>query len=301
MANELQNEVFHNEAKARKWLERHLWADGRVCGYCGTVDNSTQIAGRESYYQCNAPECRKQFTVQVGTVFERSHIPLNKWLLAAFLMACSKKGISTHQLHRMIGVSYKSTWFMTHRLREAMRDGKFPGPLGGEGKIVEADETWIGGKEANKHVGKRNKKNIGGAGKVRSFHVPHVNGKTLRPILVAQVSRKSTLMTDEGGQYFHVGKEFARHEKINHSADEYVRGDAHTNTIEGYFSILKRGIIGTYHHVSQQHLKRYLAEFDFRYNERSALGVDDKERAARLLKGIVGKRLTYRRPNEDHT
>src|SRR3984893_3922155 len=308
MANELQNEVFHDEPKARKWLERHLWADGRVCGYCGTVDNSTPIGGREGYYQCNAPECRKQFTIQVGTVFERSHIPLNKWLLAAFLMACSKKGISTHQLHRMIGVSYKSTWFMTHRLREAMRDGTFPGPLGGEGKIVEADETWIGGKEANKHVSKRNKKNIGGAGKepafalverggkVRSFHVPEVNGKTLRPILVAQVSRKSSLMTDEGGQYFHVGKEFDRHETINHSADEYVRGDAHTNTIEGYFSILKRGIIGTYHHVSQQHLKRYLAEFDFRYNERSALGVNDKERAAKLLKGIVGKRLTYRRP-----
>jgi transposase-like protein len=218
--------------------------------------------------------------------------------------------MSAHQMHRMLGVSYKSTWFMMHRIREAMREGKFPGPLGGEGKIVEADETWIGGKEKNKHVGKRKRGNIGGmgkeaafalverGGKVRSFHVPEVNGKTLRPILVAQVSRKSTLMTDEGGQYYHAGKEFDRHETINHSADEYVRGDAHTNTIEGYFSILKRGIIGTYHHISQQHLKRYLAEFDFRYNERSALGVNDKERAARLLKGIVGKRLTYRRPDE---
>jgi transposase-like protein len=311
MANELQNEVFHDETKARKWLERHLWADGRVCGYCGTVDSSTALPEpREGYYQCNETSCRKQFTVQVGTLFERSHIPLSKWLLVAFLMACSKKGISTHQLHRMIGVSYKSTWFMTHRLREAMRDGKFPSPLGGEGKVVEADETYIGGKEANKHKSKRNKKNIGGAGKekafalverggnVRSFHVPEVNGETLRPILVAQVNRKSSLMTDQGGQYFHVGKEFDRHETVNHSADEYVRGDAHTNTIEGYFSILKRGIIGTYHHVSQQHLKRYLAEFDFRYNERSAFGVTDKERAAKLLKGIVGKRLTYRRPDK---
>jgi transposase-like protein len=310
MANELQNKVFHDETKARAWLESHLWADGPICSHCGTVDNATAIEGRTGLYQCNESECRKQFTVMTGTLFERSHIPLNKWLMAAFLMCASKKGISTHQLHRMLGVSYKSTWFMTHRIREAMRDGKFPGPLGGEGKIVEADETWVGGKEKNKHVGKRNKRNIGGTGKeaafalverggkVRSFHVPEVSGKTLRPILVSQVNRKSALMTDEGGQYFQVGKEFDRHETINHSADEYVRDDAHTNTIEGYFSILKRGIIGTYHHVSQQHLKRYLAEFDFRYNERSALGVDDKERAARLLKGIVGKRLTYRRPDK---
>jgi transposase-like protein len=310
MANELQNRVFHDETKARAWLEAHLWADGPVCSHCGTVNNATAIEGRTGLYQCNESACRKQFTVMTGTLFERSHIPLNKWLMAAFLMCASKKGISTHQLHRMLGVSYKSTWFMTHRIREAMRDGTFPGPLGGEGKIVEADETWIGGKEKNKHVGKRNKRNIGGTGKeaafalverggkVRSFHVPEVSGKTLRPILVSQVNRKSALMTDEGGQYYQAGKEFNRHETINHSADEYVRGDAHTNTIEGYFSILKRGIVGTYHHVSQQHLKRYLAEFDFRYNERSALGVNDKERAGRLLKGIVGKRLTYRRPDK---
>jgi transposase-like protein len=308
----LNHPIFQSPEKARQWLEGHLWGDQPVCGYCGSVGNATAMASRPGQWQCNAKECRKQFTVTVGTLFERSHIPLNKWLLAAFLMCSSKKGISAHQMHRMFGITYKSAWFMCHRIREAMRDCKFPGPLGGDGKIIEADETYIGGKEKNKHVGKRNKRNIGGAGKeaafalverggkVRSFHVPEVSGKTLRPILVAQVSRKSALMTDEGGQYYHVGKEFDRHETINHSADEYVRGDAHTNTIEGYFSILKRGIVGTYHHVSQQHLKRYLAEFDFRYNERAALGVDDKERAERLLKGIVGKRLTYRRTNEKH-
>jgi len=312
MANELQNKVFHDETKARKWLEGHLWADGPVCSHCGTVGNATAIEGRPGLYQCNESACRKQFTVMTGTLFERSHIPLNKWLMCAFLMCASKKGMSAHQMHRMLGISYKSTWFMCHRIREAMREGKFPSPMGGEGKIIEADETYIGGKEKNKHVSKRRKSNIGGVGKeiafalverggkARSFHVPAVNGDTLRPILVSQISRKSALMTDEGGQYYHAGKEFDRHETVNHSADEYVRGDAHTNSVEGYFSILKRGIVGTYHHVSQQHLKRYLAEFDFRYNERSALGVDDKERAARLLKGIVGKRLTYRRPDEKH-
>jgi transposase-like protein len=271
MPNELQNKVFHDANKARQWLESHLWPDGPVCGYCGTVDNATALHGRDGYFQCNEPKCRKQFTVQVGTLFERSHIPLNKWLMVAFLMCSSKKGISTHQLHRTIGVSYKSTWFMTHRLREAMRERKFPGPLGGDGKIVEADETYVGGKEKNKHVGQRKRGNIGGmgkeiafalverGGKVRSFHVPAVNAKTLRPIVVAQVSRKSMLVTDDAGQYRLLGPEFADHRVVNHGANEYVRGDAHTNTIEGYFSILKRGIVGTYHHVSQQHLKRYLA------------------------------------------
>ncbi|HEX4296289.1 MAG TPA: IS1595 family transposase [Rhizomicrobium sp.] len=308
MADPLNNKIFQDATKARAWLEGLLWVDGRSCGYCGVVGESTPMKGREGYYQCNA--CRKQFTVQVGTLFERSHIPLNKWLMAAFLLCASKKGMSAHQMHRMLGITYKSAWFMMHRLREAMRPAKDDGPKGGEGQIVEADETFIGGKEKNKHVGKRDRKKIGGSGKeiafalvqrggkVRSFHVPAVNAKTLRPILVQQISRNTSLMTDGAGQYRHMGEEFDRHEMVNHEADEYVRGDAHTNTVEGYFSILKRGIIGTYHHVSPQHLKRYLGEFDFRYNERSALGVDDVGRTTKALAGIVGKRLTYRRTNE---
>lgn len=309
MADPLSNKIFHDATKARAWLESLLWTDGRVCGYCGTVDESTPINGREGYYQCNA--CRKQFTVQVGTVFERSHIPLNKWLMAAFLLCASKKGMSAHQMSRMLGITYKSAWFMCHRLREAMAPlGSAFGPLGGEGKTVEADTTFIGGKEKNKHRNKRTAGNIGGAGKqivhtlverggrARSNHIANVAGKTLRPVVMKQVSRKSTLMTDTAGGYMDLGKEFVRHEMVDHGAGEYVRGDAHSNTVEGYFSILKRGIVGTYHHVSEAHLKRYLAEFDFRYSERSALGVDDAERATKALQGIVGKRLTYRRTNE---
>jgi len=191
----------------------------------------------------------------VGTVFERSKVPLNKWLLASYLMASSKKGVSAHQLHRTLGVTYKTAWFMAHRLREAM-DDKSPAPMGGEGKTVEADETVVGGKERNKRLSKRNPKNISAVGKqvaftlverggrARSFHVANVTGKTLAPIIFKNVHRTSTLMTDDAGQYRPIGTEFARHETVNHGIEEYVRGDAHSNTVEGYFSILKRGVIG---------------------------------------------------------
>ena len=306
---DMTNPIFADESKAREHLEGLRWADGRFCPHCGEVEETSPVKGkshRPGLYYCLS--CKKQFTVTVGTLFERSKIPLNKWVCAFHLMASSKKGISAHQLHRMLGITYKSAWFMAHRIREAMRETK-PGPLGGKGKYVEADETVIGGKERNKHKSKRNPKNIGAVGKeiafslverggkVRSHHVPNVNAKTLRPITVAQVDRKSILMTDDAGQYRIIGPEFAGYDTVNHGANEYVRGDAHTNTIEGYFSILKRGITGTYHHVSQQHLKRYLAEFDFRYNERSARGVSDAERAEKALRGIEGKRLTYQQPH----
>ncbi len=303
----MNHKIFQSPEAARTWLEALLWQGTPTCGYCGVVGENTPVKGRAGYYQCNA--CRKQFTVMVGTVFERSHIPLNKWLMAAFLLCASKKGISAHQIHRMVGITYKSAWFMMHRLREAMRPLKDMSPMGGEGKAAEADETFIGGKERNKHVSKRSKKNIGGAGKeiafalverggkVRSFHVPDVSAKTLRPILVEQLHKDTRLMTDDAGQYRHMGDDF-QHEVISHTTNEYVRGDVYTNTIESYFATLKRGIIGTYHHVSGAHLKRYLGEFDFRYNERTALGVTDVERTKTAIRGIVGKRLTYRRIGE---
>lgn len=306
---DLTNPIFTDKAKAREHLEGIRWADGRFCPHCGAVEGTSFVRGkkhRPGLYYCN--ECKKQFTVTVGTIFERSKVPLNKWMLAFHLMAASKKGMSAHQLHRSLGVTYKTAWFMAHRIRESMRPASNKGPLGGEGKIVEADETYIGGKEKNKHRSKRTSA-IGGQGKevvfslverggnVRSQHVANVSGKTLRPIMKAQIDRKSVLMTDEAGQYREVGREFARHGKVNHGIEEYVRGDAYTNTVEGYFSILKRGITGTYHHVSQVHLKRYLAEFDFRYNERSSLGVSDAERAMKAIKGAEGKRLTYQQPH----
>ncbi|MEX1152674.1 IS1595 family transposase [Parvibaculum sp.] len=304
----LSNPIFHDADKAREWLEARLWKDGPICPKCGTVDEATLMQGashRPGLYQCNA--CRQPFTVTVGTLYERSKIPLNKWLAATHLMMASKKGMSALEIGRLLGISKKSAWFLCHRIRESLRPTSLT-PMGGEGKFVEADETYIGGKETNKHRSKRNSKNIGGMGKepvfalverkgqVRSQHVPGVSAKTLRPILVAQVDAKTFLMTDDAGQYRHMHKDFA-HQTVNHGAGEYVRGEAHTNTIENYFSILKRGITGTFHHVSQQHLKRYLAEFDYRYNEREALGVGDVERFEKSIPGIVGKRLTYRRIN----
>jgi len=299
---------FKDADEARRHLESIRWPDGPICPHCGGFERIHKVAGkshRAGLYACR--DCNGHFTVTVGTVFERSKIPLNVWFQAVYLLCCSKKGMSSKQLERMLGVTYKTAWFMTHRIREAMREGTF-GPMGGAGKIVEADETFIGGKEKNKHVGQRKRGNLGGKGKeavlslverdgkVRSQHVPDVSAKTLRPILNAQIEKNSFLVTDGEGQYRIIGPDFAKHETVNHSINEYVRGDVHTNTVEGYFSILKRGITGTYHHVSQAHLKRYLGEFDFRYNYREALGYDDLARTTQALKGIEGKRLTYGGP-----
>jgi transposase-like protein len=312
---DLTNPIFADPEAARAHFEAIRWPNGPYCPYCGCFDTVAPLGGKSmgpGWYHCRA--CRRKFTAAVGTIYERSHIPLTKWFLATHLMCASKKGMSAHQLSRMMGLPYKTAWFMAHRIREGMRELN-PTPMGGSGKTAEADETFIGGKERNRHVSRRDPKVIGGVGKeavfglverggkVRSQHVTSVTAGTLKPILEAQLDKASTVMTVGEGQYRVIGPHFARHETVNHSIEEYVRGDAHTNTIEGYFSILKRGINGVYHHVSAQHLKRYLGEFDFRYNERAALGVEDRERATKAVKGVVGKRLTYKQPvgGTDHT
>lgn len=314
MSIDLTNPIFHDEDAARAHFQALRWPHGPVCPHCGTVDNATEMKGRTTrpgLFKCKAKECRKPFSATMGTVYERSHIPLHKWLLATHLMVSSKKGISAHQLFRMLGFgSYKTAWFMAHRIREAMNPAD-PAPIGGPGKVVEVDETYIGGKEKNKHRNKRSAKmDVFGPkeavltlverdGRARSFHVPRVTARTLRPIIVSTAHRASHLMTDGARMYPAVGKEFASHSSVDHAAGEYVRmGFHHSNTVENFFSILKRGVIGTYHHVSEAHLARYLAEFDFRYSNRSGLGVTDTMRADEAVRGVVGKRLTYDQPRK---
>jgi transposase-like protein len=307
----LTDPIFTDADKARAHLEKTRWPHGPVCPHCGVVDEATYVGGkaaRAGVYQCNA--CREQFTATVGTVMESSKVPLNKWLLATYLMSASKKGISAHQLHRTLGVTYKTAWFMAHRIREAMNPAD-PAPIGGQGKVVEADETFVGGKEKNKHASKRKGGGPGGwrmepvvtlverDGRARSFHVANVTAKTLGNVLRTTAHRASHLMTDGASVYTKVGQEFANHSVLDHAAGEYVRmGFHHSNTVENYFSILKRGVTGVYHHVSAAHLSRYLAEFDFRYSHRSGLGIEDAERTDELLRNVAGKRLTYRRSDE---
>lgn len=306
----LSKRYFHDEAAAFAKLESIMWPEGPVCPHCGGKDRIYALKGVRSKPSKANPEgverhglkkcghCRKQFTVRVGTVFESSHIPLHKWMQAAHLLCASKKGISSHQLHRVLGVTYEAAWFMTHRLREAMRTGDLA-PMGGAGGsgIVEADETFIGTKPGAKKRRGYGHKNavlalVERGGNVRSVHVSDVTAKTLVPIVNDNIAREARVMTDSAAVYV-ARIDAASHEAVNHTANEYVRGDVHTNTVEGYFSIFKRGMKGVYQHCSEKHLHRYLAEFDFRYNNRSARGVEDEQRATRALEGARGKRLTY--------
>jgi len=301
----LNQPQFRTAANAFAYLERVRWPDGPICPHCGVVGAHYSLAGeshRMGLWKCK--DCREQFTVTVGTVFERSKIALNVWLQAVYLLCSSKKGMSSHQLHRILGVTYKTAWFMTHRIREAMKSGKL-GQLGGSGKIVEADETYWGreeGQESEKGAKSMNKvvALVERGGELRAFHVADVTGKNLKAVLTEQIHADSHLMTDSSPRYNLVKREqpFAQYDQVNHSQGEYVRGIAHTNTAENFFSVFKRGLIGTYHHVASPHLHRYANEFDFRYNHREKMGYSDQARTVAALKGIGGKRLTYRRLDE---
>ena len=310
MTMNLSEPAYHNEEAARARLEAIRWPNGPFCPHCGSF-NAVRMEGeahRPGLHNCR--DCRKQFSVTVGTVFERSHIPLHKWLFANHLMTASKKGVSAHQLHRMLELPYKTAWFMAHRIREAMKVEN-PSPLGGEGKVIEADETYYGKKETpipsahrkgrpylKRDLSKQKRPIVAlveRGGEVRAVHMPHVTAKNVRDVLVRNADRKSRLHTDESNLYPAIGEEFAKHETVRHSAGEYARGDVNTNSAEGFFGIFKRGMAGVYHHCSEQHLQRYLDEFSFRYSNRSKLGIEDTERAVLALKGAEGKRLTYRR------
>jgi transposase-like protein len=307
----LTQKHFHNEAAAYAFVEAHVWPDGRVCPHCGVIGESGALKGKSTrlgVYKCYA--CRKPFTVKVGTIFEGSHIPMYKWLQAIFLLSSSKKGMSSNQLHRTLEITLKSAWFMSHRIREAMRDGSL-GPLGGAGEIVEADETYIGKKSGVRTMTTRGKPFTRGGkagvaekraivslvqrgGTVRSFHVERADKVTIASIVTQNIARETKLFTDESRLYMGADAHVAEHDTVHHASKEYARGIVHTNTVEGFFAIFKRGMKGIYQHCGEKHLHRYLSEYDFRYNNRTALGVNDETRAVKALKGAIGKRLTYR-------
>ena len=302
MPSVLSQPQFHSEEAAYAYVEARIWPEGPVCPHCGGVERISKMQGKSTRigaYKCY--QCRKPFTVKIGTIFESSHVALNIWLQAMYLIAGSKKGISSNQLHRTLGVTLKTAWFMSHRIREAMRSGDFA-PFGTEGGTVEVDETYIGRQKGKpiKRGGGHKMKVLSlvdrNTGKVRSFTDPDLTAKDIHPILRANIAQEARLMTDEARLYWNVGKEFADHQSALHAGFEYVRKgqpDIHTNTVEGFLSIFKRGMRGIYQHCGEQHLHRYLAEFDFRYSNRVALGYNDADRADALLSGVVGKRLTY--------
>ena len=300
MASVLNQPYFQDEDAAYAKLESIVWPNGATCPHCGSTDRMRRMGGtatRPGLYKCYA--CRKQSRVTVGTVFESSHVKLHVWLQAMYLMCSSKKGISSNQLARTLGVTVKTGWFMSHRIREAMASGVGLPPMGGEGAVVEIDETFIGQKkDMPKQRGYAHKHAVltlveRGKGS-RSFHVDGTAAADLLPIIKANVDPKTQVMTDEAGQYAALKKTFTGHDFVRHGAGEYGRGVVHTNTVEGFYSVFKRGMKGIYQHCSEKHLHRYVAEFDFRYNNRIKLGVDDAARTANALQGIVGKRLTYR-------
>jgi len=302
----LSKPYFHDEEAAFRFVEGLIWASGPVCPKCGGVDRISAIKAnpekRVRYGLKKCGQCKSQFTVRMGTIFEESKLPLHKWLQAIYLMCSSKKGISAKQLERTLEVTYKTAWFLAHRIREAMRSGELA-PFGQDGGAVEVDETYIG-REPGKPVKRafHHKMKVlslvdRSTGQVRSVVVDNIRPATIAPIVLDNLHREARLMTDEAGHYLAVGRQFAEHGVVRHGQDEYVSTDdrtIHTNTIEGYFSIFKRGMKGVYQHCSKKHLHRYLAEFDFRYSNRSALGCEDQERAMRAVVGGVGKRLTYR-------
>lgn len=304
---DLTNPVFHDEDKARKFLETERWPDGPVCPFCGGLDDVHKLRGESmgpGWYYCNA--CGQQkFTVRTGSIMERSHVPLAKWAMAFRLFAASKKGLSSKQLQRMLGVSYKTAWFIGHRIREAMKPDAGATPLGGEGKVLESDETFVGGKKKNVHVGKPEPKKhavhalVEPGGHLRATHVPDVSAKTLREVLKKHADPKSALHTDDALTNLSLGKDFAAHQTVVHSQDEYYRDGVGVQSAEAFFAILKRGVMGSFHSVSEQHLQRYVDEFAFRWNTRASLGIEDAERASLMVKAGVGKRLTYRISSPD--